>query len=145
MKLEELIRTEAGHFIPTKFEAVWIYFLSSKREIEKRTNGTGPNNWFVNLFPETWRSSILGLDCEEPSNIHDEGYAYKNPLFTKEDYIEWKKLQDRIHRDNNYRAIDYYKSIGDCGAIRVYLAKKIADIYYWFLKKYGDKAFWKNK
>jgi len=131
---------KTGRFSGAPQEAPEFYWKLSKDEVERRTNGTGPNNWFFNLFPERVRSDILGMDCENSSNIHDLMYEYENKDWSDEDYLQWKKICDVMHRENLMKIIDWYDENGRTW-LTIYPAKGIAWTYYGLLRTMGKRAF----
>lgn len=136
---------EIGKWLPVKLGAPAFYWGMTKKTIDRVTNGIGPNNWFTNLFPESWRSTLFNMDLEEPANIHDLGYTYLNDTWNKKQYIAWKKLQDKTYYENNLNVIKYYRSTGRLSFLNQFLANRIAWILFKAVRTGGMSAFMANK
>jgi len=106
------------------------YKTLSKEELNKITNGCGPQGWKFDFVPD----KIWGLCINLPCRIHDYMYHIGKGIKDKEE-------ADRVFLNNMIRLIEYktkWKWLK-------WLRKRRAYKYYVAVKYLGGPAFWVNK
>lgn len=105
----------------------WRLHPNDKKSI---CNGCGPAGPLADYIP----NHLFWLSIAEACNIHD--FMYNEGHIEKD-----RKIADRVFRNNLLRLIEDKTNIKWLRKLRRWKADK----YYMFVRKYGARAFWKNK
>lgn len=117
--------------IDAGFELSTEFLNASNEEITATWNGIGAaGKWYNWLIPKT----AYWLNINLPSCPHDFGYKVGQ---TK----EYKIAEDIRYKKNNAIWVRKYTKNKKLLALRLRRVRK----YYWIVKHFGSKAFWKGK
>ena len=113
-------------------ESSYKFKSASEEDLNRICNGCGASDAWFDFVPDR----IWGTDVSAACHIHDWDYEYglnkeAKKLADKRMHKNIKTLVDIDHEKKKYKP--------------EFLMKTRARVYYWGVKYFGKRAFWRNK
>ena len=105
------------------------YWQASSAELDRATNGCGPESWKWDLSP--WMMRIARFNPNGACKIHDWMYSEGYTLAHKDE-------ADRVFLNNMLRVVD---NLGGWGWLRAW-RRRLAFAFYQAVAEFGGPAFW---